>query len=69
MSLLSGSGDMLKRVVSGIVYVAVMLGLFLIKIFVPEPWGNVGFDGFHSLCGKMDCQAFFCDLYPCVRCV
>lgn len=44
MSLLSGSGDMLKRVVSGIVYVAVMLGLFLIKIFVPEPWGNVGFD-------------------------
>lgn len=35
---------MLKRILSGIVYVAVILGFFLLKIFAPAPWGNLGFD-------------------------
>ena len=35
---------MKKRVISGAVYAIVLLAFFLIKIFVPQPFGNLGFD-------------------------
>jgi phosphatidate cytidylyltransferase len=35
---------MKQRIISGIVYAALLLGFFLVKIFVPQPWGNLGFD-------------------------
>ena len=41
---------MKKRIISGIVYAALLLGFFLVKIFVPQPWGNLGFDAFIYFC-------------------
>lgn len=35
---------MKKRVISGAVYAIVLFAFFLIKIFAPQPWGNLGFD-------------------------
>ena len=35
---------MKQRIISGTVYAALLLGFFLVKIFVPQPWGNLGFD-------------------------
>ena len=41
---------MKKRIISGTIYAALLLGFFLIKIFVPQPWGNMGFDAFIYFC-------------------
>ena len=35
---------MKKRVISGVVYTAILLGFFLLKICLPQPWGNLAFD-------------------------
>ena len=41
---------MKKRVISGTIYAALLLGFFLIKIFIPQPWGNLGFDTLIYFC-------------------
>ena len=48
---------MKQRVLSGAVYVLVLVSFFLIKIFAPAPWGNLGFDVliyFFSLVGTWE---------------
>ncbi len=48
---------MKKRVISGAVYTALLVGVFLIKIFAPAPWGNMGFDAliyFFALMGTFE---------------
>lgn len=35
---------MKKRVISGVVYTALLLGFFLLKIYLPQPWGDLAFD-------------------------
>lgn len=48
---------MKKRIISGTVYAALLIGFFLIKIFVPQPWGDLGFDAliyFYSLVGTFE---------------
>ncbi len=48
---------MKKRVISGAVYVAILIAFFLIKIFAPAPWGNLGFDAliyFFSVVGTWE---------------
>ena len=35
---------MKKRILSGAVYTALLVGVFLIKIFLGQPWGNFAFD-------------------------
>ncbi len=41
---------MKERIVSGTVYAALLLGFYLVKIFIPQPWGNLGFDAFIYFC-------------------
>ncbi len=35
---------MKKRVISGVVYTTLLLGFFLLKIYLPQPWGDLAFD-------------------------
>lgn len=48
---------MLKRVISGTVYAALLLGFFLMKIYLPNPWGSLAFDAlifFFSIVGTRE---------------
>lgn len=48
---------MKKRLLSGAVYTALLVSVFLIKIFAPAPWGDLGFDAliyFFSLMGTFE---------------
>lgn len=48
---------MKKRIISGAVYAMLLAGVFMIKIFVPAPWGNMGLDAliyFFSLMGTFE---------------
>ncbi|MBP5242689.1 MAG: phosphatidate cytidylyltransferase [Clostridia bacterium] len=35
---------MKQRLITGSAYIAVLLGFFLLKVFLPEPWGALSFD-------------------------
>lgn len=48
---------MKKRIISGAVYAMLLAGVFMMKIFVPAPWGNMGLDAliyFFSLMGTFE---------------
>ena len=48
---------MKKRIISGAVYAVLLVSVFMIKIFVPAPWGNMGLDAliyFFSLMGTFE---------------
>ncbi len=48
---------MKKRIISGAVYAMLLVSVFMIKIFVPTPWGNMGLDAliyFFSLMGTFE---------------
>ena len=48
---------MKKRLISGAVYTALLVSVFMMKIFAPAPWGDLGFDAliyFLSLVGTFE---------------